>query len=119
MGLSVGISRNFRDCFWTVRAKFSGLFSDSPDRILRTIFRQSRIVLRFGFDPRTDARTDVFRFCGMFWYRSNSVTNREGTKRCPVLYRSEIWVILFVIVENLNNMLLCVKLMFIYTCLTF
>ena len=87
--------------------------------ILRTIFGQSQTMLRFGFDPRTDAMIDVFRFYGVFWYRSNSVTNREGTKRCPVLYGSEIWVILFVIVENLNNMLLCVKLMFIYTFLTY
>ena len=22
--------------------------------------------------------------CGVFWYHSNSVTNREGTKRCPI-----------------------------------
>ena len=29
-------------------------------------------------------------FCGVFWYHSNSVTNREGTKRCPVVYGSEI-----------------------------
>ena len=34
----------------------------------------SRTVLRFGFDPRTD----VFGFCCVFWYHSNSVTN--GTK---------------------------------------
>ena len=26
--------RNFRDCFLTVRAKFLGLFSDRPDKIL-------------------------------------------------------------------------------------
>ena len=53
-------------------------------------------MLRFGFDPRTD----VFRFCGMFCYHNNSVINREGTKGCPVLYGSEIWAILCVIVEN-------------------
>ena len=51
-------------------------------------------MLRFGFDPRTN----VFGFCGVFWCHSNSVMNREGTKRCPVLYGSEIWVILCVIV---------------------
>ena len=50
----------------------------------------------FGFDPKTY----VFRFCGVFWYHNNSVMNREGTKRCPVLYGSEIWAILFVIVEK-------------------
>ena len=55
-------------------------------------------MLRFGFDPGTD----VFRFCGMFWYHSNSVMNREGTKMCPVLYGSEIWA-----------MLLCVQIMLI------
>ena len=72
-------------------------------------------MLRFGFDPGTD----VFGFCGVFWYHSNSVTNREGTKRCPVLYRFEIWAILCVIVGKINNMLLCVKIIFIYACLTY
>ena len=64
--------------------------------------RQSRTVLRFGFDPETD----VFGFCCVFWYQCDSVTNgtkkmvhgREGTKWCPVLYGFEIWVILCVIV---------------------
>ena len=51
-------------------------------------------MLRFGFNPGTD----VFGFCGVFWYHSNSVTNREGTKKYPVLYGSEIWAILRVIV---------------------
>ena len=50
-------------------------------------------MLRFVFDPGTD----VFGFYGVFWYHNNSVMNREGTKRCPVFYRSEIWVILCVI----------------------
>ena len=59
-------------------------------------------MLRFGFDPETD----VFEFCGVFWYHNNSVTNREGTKRCPVFYESDIWVILWVIVRKINNMLL-------------
>ena len=61
-----------------------------------TVFGQSRTVLRFVFDPRID----VFRFCGVFCYHSNSVTNREGTKRCPILYGSEIWVILCVLLEK-------------------
>ena len=43
-------------------------------------------MLRFGFDPEID----VFGFCGVFWYHSNSVMNREGTKRCLDLYGSEI-----------------------------
>ena len=43
-------------------------------------------MLRFGFDPGTD----VFEFCDVFWYHINSVTNRKGTKRCPVLYGSKI-----------------------------
>ena len=77
---------NFWHCFGTVRAEFSGLFSDSQDKIFGTVFEQSRIVLRFGFDPGTD----VFGFCGVFWYHSNSVTNREGTKMCLVLYGYEI-----------------------------
>ena len=72
------------------------------DRIFGTIFRQSWTVLRFGFDPGTD----VFGFCGVFWYHSNSVTNLEGTKRCPVVYESEIWAILYVIVGKINNMFL-------------
>ena len=53
-------------------------------------------MLRFGFDPGTD----VFGFCGVFWYNSNSVMNREGTKRFPVLYESEIWAILCVLLEK-------------------
>ena len=77
---------------------------NSSDRIFGTIFGQFGIVLRFGFDPETD----VFGFCGVFWYHSNSVMNHEGTKRCPILYGSEIWVILCVIVEKINNMM-CVK----------
>ena len=36
----------------------------------------------FGFDPETD----VFGFCGVFWYHSNSMTNSEGTKSCLILY---------------------------------
>ena len=75
---------------------------DSPDRNFRTVFDQSQTILRFSFDPGTD----VFGFCGMFWYHNNSVTNREGTKRCPVFYGSEIWAILCVIVRKINNMLL-------------
>ena len=51
-------------------------------------------MLRFGFDPGTD----VFGFCSVFCYHSNSMTNREGTKRYPVLYGSETWAILYVIV---------------------
>ena len=86
MGLSVGIFRNFQDCFRTVRIEFSRLLSDSPDRIFGTVFGQSGIRFEFGFDPETD----VFGFCGVFWYHSNSVMNREWTKRCPVLYRFKI-----------------------------
>ena len=108
MGLSVEIFRNFwdyfrivraefRDCFWIVRAEFSGLSSDDSDRI----FGQSRLVLRFGFDPGTD----VFGFCGVFLYPNNSVMNCEWTKRCLVFYGFEIWAILCVIVEKMNNML--------------
>ena len=62
------------------------------------IFGQSWTELRFGFDTETD----VFWFCGVFWYHNNLVTNREGTKRYPVLYGSEIWVILGVIVGKIN-----------------
>ena len=51
-------------------------------------------MLRFGFDPGIY----VFGFCGEFWYHSNSVTNREGTKRCLVLCGSDICSILCVIV---------------------
>ena len=43
----------------------------------------------------------------------------EGIKRCPVLYESEIWGILCVIVGKVNNMLFCVKIMLIYTCLMY
>ena len=67
-------------------AEFLGMFSDSLDKIFNTVFGQSRTVLRFAFDPGTD----VFGFCGVFWYHSNSMTNREGTKRCLVLHGSKI-----------------------------
>ena len=67
--------------------------------IFGTVFEQFGTRLRFGFNPGTD----VFGFCGVFWYHSNLVINREGTKRCPVLYGSEIWVILCVIVGKINK----------------
>ena len=70
--------------------------------------------MRFGFY----SGTDVFEFCVVFWYHSNSVMNREGTKRCPILYGSEIWAILCVIVGKINNMLLCVKFMLICACMS-
>ena len=69
-------------------------------------------MLRFGFDPESD----VYGVCGVFWYHSNSVMNHEGTKRCSVVYGSEIWVILYVIVGKINNMLLYVKFMLICAC---
>ena len=47
------------------------------------------------------------------------VDGRKGTKRCPVLYGSEIWVILCAIVGKINNMLFCVKIMLIYTFLMY
>ena len=73
-------------------------------------------MLRFGFDPEID----VFGFCSVFWYHSNSLMEREGTKRCPVFYGFEIWAILCVIVgKKINNMLLCIKIMFIYTCMMY
>ena len=78
--------------------------------IFGTIFKQSQIGFRFGFDPGTD----VFGSYGVFWYHNNSVMNRKGTKRCPILYESEIWAILCVLLEKkLNNMLLYVKIMLI------
>ena len=80
------VRTEFQDCFRTVRVEFSGLFLDNLNKIFGTIFRQSRTVLRFVFDPGTD----VFRFCGVFWYHNYSVINRKGTKRCPVLYGYEI-----------------------------
>ena len=80
--------------------------------IFGTVFWQSETMLRFGFDPGTD----VFRFCCVFWYLNNSVTNREGTKRCPIVYGSKIWVILYVIVRKINNMLLYIKFMLICPC---
>ena len=69
-------------------------------------------MLRFGFDPGTD----VFGFCGVFWYNSNSMTNREETKRCSIVYGSEIWAILYIIVGKVNNILSYVKFILIYAC---
>ena len=104
-GLSVRIFRNFRDCFRTVRAEFRGcfqtvqveflgLFSNSPDKIFGIVFGQPRTEFGFSFNPETN----VYGFCGVFWYHSNSMTNRERTKRCPVLCGFEIWAILCVMV---------------------
>ena len=58
----------------------------------------------FGFD----LGTYVFWFYCVFWYHCNLLMNEikkmvhghEGTKRCPVLYGSEIWIILCVLLEN-------------------
>ena len=44
-------------------------------KIFGTGSGQFRIVLRFGFDPGSD----VFRFCCVFSYHSESMTN--GTKK--------------------------------------
>ena len=65
---------NLWNCFRKVHVEILKLFSDSPSMIFRTGSGQSRTVWGFGFDPETD----VFGFCYMFWYHSNSVTN--GTK---------------------------------------
>ena len=46
------------------------------------------------------------------------VHGREGTKRCPVLYGSEIWAILCVC-RKINNVLLCVKIMLICACVMY
>ena len=46
--------RTVRVEFRTVRVEISGLFLDSPDRNFRNVFRQSRTMLRFCFDPGTD-----------------------------------------------------------------
>ena len=75
----------------------------------RISFRQPWTMLRFGFD----LGANVFGFCGVFWYHINSVTNHEGTKRCPVLYESKIWAILCVLLKKIYNMLLCVRIMLI------
>ena len=53
-------------------------------------------MLKFGFD----LKANVFGFCDVFWYHDNSMTNREGTKRSPVLYESEILVILCALLEK-------------------
>ena len=75
-----------------------GLFLDNLNKIFGTVFGQSETVLRFGFDPGTD----VFGFCGVFWYPNNSMTNYEGTKRCPVVNGFEILAILYVIVRKID-----------------
>ena len=77
--------------------------------IVGTVFGQPGTGLRFGFDPGID----IFGFCGVFWYHSISVTNREGTKKCPVVYGFDILVILYVIIGKINNILLYIKFMLI------
>ena len=66
----------FRDCFRTIRVEFLGLFSNSPDRIFRIVFGQSMTEFEFSFNPGTN----VYEFCDVFWYHSNSVTNCQGPK---------------------------------------
>ena len=63
-------------------------------------------MLKFCFNPGID----VFGFCCVFWYHYNLLMNstkkkkkvhgREGTKMCLVLYGSEIWAILCVLLEK-------------------
>ena len=67
-------------------------------------------MLRFGFDPGID----VLRFCGVFWYPNNSVMNREGTRGAIFLWVRELGHFVCYYGKILNNMLLCVKIMFIY-----
>ena len=61
--------------------------------------------------------TDVFGFYGIFWYHNKSITNREGTKRCTVLYGSKIWA--FCICWIYIYMLLGVKIMLICVCVMY
>ena len=35
---------NIRDCFWTIQAEFSGLFSDNSDKIFETVFGHSGLI---------------------------------------------------------------------------
>ena len=51
---------NFWEHFWTIRVEFLGLFLDSPNRVFRTIFGQSRTVLRFCFYPGSDVFGFIF-----------------------------------------------------------
>ena len=88
-----------------------GLFVDSSDRIFGTFFGLSWTVLRFGFDPRID----VFEFYGVFWYPNNSVTNHEGTKVPCFMWVRDLGHFMCYCCKILNNMLLCVKIMLIYT----
>ena len=48
--------------------------------------------------------------------KKKKVHGREGTKRCHVLDGSEIWAILCVLLEKINNMRFCVKIMLICVC---
>ena len=84
------------DCFRRVQVEISRLFLDNLNRIFGTIFGQSGTEFGFGFDPDID----VFGFCGVFWYHINSVTNREGTKMCPVLCGSELWAICVLLLKK-------------------
>ena len=47
------------------------------------------------------------------------VHGHEETERCPIYVGLRFWSILCVIVGKINNMLLCVQIMFINTCLTY
>ena len=43
----------------------------------------------------------------------------EGTKRCHVYVGSRFVPFCVLLLEKINNILFCVKIMFIYTCLTY
>ena len=74
---------NFRDCCQTVQAKISELFLGSFILSLHLVLIPRLMSAGFG---------------GVSCYPNNSVTNHEGTKRCPILCGSEIRAILCVIV---------------------
>ena len=47
------------------------------------------------------------------------VHGREGTERCPIYVGPRFGPFRLLLLEKINNMLLCVKIMFIYICLTY
>ena len=71
---------NFWDYFRTIWVEFLGLFWDSPDRIFRTVFGQSRTMLRFGFDLGTNVFGFIFHL-GVILVGNIWMAFREPEKR--------------------------------------
>ena len=97
-------------------------FWDGILEIFGTGFRQSWTV--WGLVVILELRSPGFVVCFDVTViqrrmEKKKVYGCEGAESFPVLYGSEIWAILCFIARKINNMLLCLKIMLICTCLMY